>query len=100
MLVLSKSGSSFNDRYVCFNYQDGTWVTGSLSRTTWADANLYDKPYATEFTSTGTHFSNNTRCNKHQWIYKYYAHEVGVDNVDATGAKPAFQLLLNLEILV
>ena len=85
-----KSGSSFNDRYVCFNYQDGTWVTGSLSRTTWADANLYDHPYATEFTSTDvptfpvvqgvTNINGST---------KYYAHEVGVDNVDSTGAKTA-----------
>ena len=85
-----KSGSDFNDRYVCFNYQDGTWVTGSLSRTTWADANLYDHPYATEFISTDvptfpvvqgvTNINGST---------KYYAHEVGVDNVDSTGVKTA-----------
>jgi hypothetical protein len=85
-----KSGSNFNDRYVCFNYQDGTWVTGSLSRTTWADANLYDHPYATEFISTDvptfpvvqgvTNINGST---------KYYAHEVGVDNVDSTGVKTA-----------
>ena len=85
-----KSGSDFNDRYVCFNYQDGTWVTGSLSRTTWTDANLYDHPYATEFTSTDvptfpvvqgvTNINGST---------KYYAHEVGVDNVDSSGVKTA-----------
>ena len=85
-----KSGSNFNDRYVCFNYQDGTWVTGSLSRTTWADANLYDHPYATEFTSTGLPtFPVIQGVTNTNGSTKYYAHEVGVDNVDATGAKTA-----------
>ena len=27
--IIQNSGSDFNDRYVCYNYQDGTWVTGS-----------------------------------------------------------------------
>ena len=59
------------DRCVCYNYQDGTWVTGSLARTTWADANLYSNPYATEFTSTGTPtFPDNSRSYKYKWIYK------------------------------
>ena len=62
-------------------------MTGSLSRTTWADANLYDKPYATEFTSTGTPtFPTIQGVTNINGSTKYYAHEVGVDNVDATGA--------------
>ena len=55
---------------------------------------LYDKPY--EY-NRGTLTFPTARCNKHQWIYKlHYAHEVGVDNVDATGAKLPFQLYWNL----
>ena len=83
-----KSGSSFNDRCVTYNYQSGTWTTGSLSRTTWVDANLYDVPYATEFNSTSvptfplvqgaTNINGSTT---------YYAHEVGTDQVDASGNK-------------
>ena len=83
-----KSGSSFNDRCVTYNYQSGTWTTGSLSRTTWVDANLYDVPYATEFNSTSvptfplvqgaTNINGSTI---------YYAHEVGTDQVDASGNK-------------
>ena len=89
-----KSGSTFNDRCVTYNYQSGTWTTGSLSRTTWVDANLYDVPYATEFNSTLiptfplvqgiTNLNGGTI---------YYAHEVGTDQVDTTGVKttiPAF----------
>ncbi len=89
-----KSGASFNDRCVTYNYQSGTWTTGSLSRTTWADANLYDVPYATEFNSTTTPtfplIQGVTNLNGGTI---YYAHEVGTDQVDTTGAKttiPAF----------
>ena len=85
-----KAGSSFNDRYVCFNYQDGTWVTGSLSRTTWVDANLYDVPYATEFNSTGTpSFPTIQGVTNINGATTYYAHETGVDQVDTAGNKTA-----------
>ena len=85
-----KSGSDFNDRYVCFNYQDGTWVTGSLSRTTWADANLYDNPYATEFDSTATPtFPTIQGVTNINGATKYFAHEIGVDEVSSTGVKTA-----------
>jgi len=85
-----KSGSSFNDRSVTYNYQSNTWTTGSLARTTWVDANLYDVPYATEFTSTAvptfpviqgvTNVNGSTI---------YYAHEIGVNQVDKLGNKTA-----------
>ena len=85
-----KSGADFNDRYVCYNYQDGTWVTGSLSRTTWADANLYDNPYATEFNSTGVgSFPTVQGVTNINGSTIYYAHEVGVDQVDTAGNKTA-----------
>jgi hypothetical protein len=35
------------NRYVAFNYEEGTWTTGKLSRTAWADRSpLLEKPYA------------------------------------------------------
>ncbi len=85
-----KAGSSFNDRSVTFNYQSGTWTTGSLARTTWTDANLYDVPYATEFNSTTTPtfplIQGVTNLNGGTI---YYAHEVGTDQVDTEGNKTA-----------
>ena len=89
-----KSGSSFNDRCVTYNYQSGVWTTGSLSRTTWVDANLYDVPYATEFTSTATPtFPLVQGVTNINGSTIYYAHEVGTDQVDTSGNKttiPAF----------
>ncbi len=89
-----KSGSSFNDISVTYNYQSGTWTTGSLARTTWADANLYDVPYATEFTSTATpSFPVIQGVTNVNGSTIYYAHEVGTDQVDTEGNKtviPAF----------
>jgi hypothetical protein len=90
-----KSGSSFNDRCVTYNYQSGTWTTGSLARTTWVDANLYDVPYATEFTSTTTPtfplIQGVTNINGGTI---YYAHEVGTDQVDTAGNKTAISAFI------
>ena len=85
-----KSGSDNVDRCVTFNYQTGVWTTGSLARTTYVDANLFDNPYATEFNSTGlptfpvvqgvTNINGSTI---------YYEHEVGNNQVDVDGNKTA-----------
>ena len=85
-----KSGSDYVDRCVTYNYQDQTWTTGSLARTTWADANLYDVPYATEFDSTAVPtFPTIQGVTNINGAFTYYAHETGVDQVDTTGAKTA-----------
>jgi hypothetical protein len=89
-----KSGSTLIDRVVTYNYEEQTWTTGSLSRSTWHDANLYDVPYATEFTSTGTpSFPTIQGVTDVNGASTYYAHEVGNDQVDFLGnasAIPAF----------
>tara|TARA_Y100001937_G_C7125902_1_gene334923 strand:- start:5 stop:2155 length:2151 start_codon:yes stop_codon:yes gene_type:complete len=85
-----KNGSNNVDRCVTFNYQSGTWTTGSLARTTYTDANLYDNPYATEFNSTGTPtFPTIQGVTNINGSTIYYSHEVGVNQVDSTGAKTA-----------
>ena len=85
-----KDGSDNVDRCVTFNYQSGTWTTGSLARTTYTDANLYDNPYATEFNSTGTPtFPTVQGITNINGSTIYYSHEVGVNQVDSTGAKTA-----------
>jgi len=85
-----KSGSDFVDRCVTYNYQSGTWTTGSLSRTTYQDANLYDNPYATEFNSTGVPtFPTVQGVTNINGSTIYYEHEVGNNQVDASGNKTA-----------
>jgi hypothetical protein len=85
-----KSGANFIDRCVTFNYQEGSWTTGSLARTTWVDANLYDVPYATEFNSTVTpSFPVVQGVTNINGSTVYYAHETGINQVDAAGNKTA-----------
>ena len=85
-----KSGSEVVDRCVTYNYQNGTWTTGSLARTTWSDAGLYDVPYATEFESTAVPtFPTVQGVTNINGATVYYAHEVGVNEVDALGNKTA-----------
>ena len=85
-----KFGSTLIDRVVTFNYRENTWTTGSLSRTSWFDATLYDNPYATEFLLTGTaSFPTIQGVTNVNGASTYYAHEVGNNEVDSTGAKTA-----------
>ena len=35
-----------NDRYVLFNYDEGTWAYGTMARTAWLSAGTLDKPLA------------------------------------------------------
>lgn len=85
-----KSGSTLIDRVVTYNYAEQTWTTGSLSRTTWYDATLYDNPYATEFSGTATPtFPTIQGVTSANGASTYYAHEIGNNQVDSTGAKTA-----------
>jgi len=85
-----KNGSNTVDRVVTYNYQENTWTTGSLARTSWADATLFDNPYATEFSNTGTPtFPTIQGVTNTNGASTYYAHEVGVDQVDSVGNKTA-----------
>jgi hypothetical protein len=85
-----KSGSDAVDRVVTYNYAEGTWVTGSLARTSGADASIYDKPYMTEFDQTvaGTYPTVNG-ISVSQGASTYYEHETGVNEVDFNGNKTA-----------
>jgi hypothetical protein len=38
--------STVNDRYVVFNYMEGTWYYGTIGRTAWLDSGLRDYPLA------------------------------------------------------
>jgi hypothetical protein len=85
-----KSGSDKNDRLVSYNYEENVWTTGSLDRTSYADATLYDNPYATKFNATGTPtYPTIQGVTNINGSTTYYAHEVGNNEVSATGVKTA-----------
>ena len=44
-----KAGSTNIDRLVTLNYEDNTWVTGNLARTTYEDSKVFKFPYATKY---------------------------------------------------
>ena len=44
-----KAGSTNVDRVVTLNYEEGSWVTGDLARTTYEDSKVFKFPYATKY---------------------------------------------------
>jgi hypothetical protein len=80
------SGSQQINRNVVFNFIENTWTTGSLSRTSYNDAHTYGLPYATQFTTNGTPtFPTINGVTNTYGSSKYWAHETGVNEVDANG---------------
>ena len=85
-----KNGSELVDRVVTYNYTENAWTTGSLARTSFHDSTLFDNPYATEFDSTAVPtFPTIQGATNTNGASTYYAHEVGVDQVDSAGNKTA-----------
>jgi hypothetical protein len=86
----AKDGSTQIDRNVVYNYTENTWATGTLSRTTYEDSLTYSLPYATQFNTTGTPtFPTINGVTNSYGSTKYWAHEIGVNEVDAAGASTA-----------
>ena len=89
------SGSTYNNRYVVYNYgesnpQNGLiWYTGNEPRTTWVDSIVYPKPFATKFdnSSTGTFPSIVGETGLGQTTY--FEHEVGTDQINPDGSTTA-----------
>ena len=78
------------NRSVVYNFVENTWATMSLSRTTYSDAQTFDKPYATKYLTTGTpSFPTINGVTNTYGSCKYFEHEVGVNEVSALGVKTA-----------
>ena len=85
-----KNGETEIDRMVSYNYGENVWTTGSLDRTTYYDATLFDNPYATQFNKTGTpSFPTINGVTNTNGSTIYYAHEKGTNQVDGTGTSTA-----------
>jgi len=50
----ASSGSDDIDRYVNYNYLEGVWSIGQLSRTAWLDEGIFANPLATEGSSNSS----------------------------------------------
>ena len=75
-----KANSSQIDRIVTYNYEEKTWSTGTLARTTYEDSHVFQNPAATKFESTIT--PNTPTINGVSVGGSYvFEHEVGVNEV-------------------
>jgi hypothetical protein len=82
------AASSNINRYVTYNYAEKVWTTGTMARTTYADASVYDLPHATKYDPNVTPTFPVVNGVSLGATY-YYEHETGVNEVDSTGAKTA-----------
>ena len=75
-----KATSTQIDRLVTYNYEEKSWSTGTLARTTYEDAHVLSTPTATKFDSTKTPTSPTINGISNGGSY-VFAHEVGVNEV-------------------
>ena len=84
------ANSNYVNRMVAYNYQEGTWVTGTLARTSYTDKVIFEKPYATKFTpNTTPTYPTVQGITSSQGSTIYYQHETGVNEVTFAGTKTA-----------
>jgi hypothetical protein len=84
------SSSTQINASVVYNFVENTWTTMSLSRTTYSDAQTYDRPYATQWSSTSVPtFPTINGVTNTYGATTYYEHEKGVNEVSYAGVKTA-----------
>jgi len=74
------ANSSIINRSVTYNYGDQVWTTGSLARTTYTDAHVFDNPMATKFDTNTAPTSPVVQGVSNGASY-LFNHEVGVNEV-------------------
>jgi len=82
--------STQNNRSVVYNYVENTWSLMTLARSTYADATTYDKPYATEYITTGVPtISNLSGATNTFGASTLFEHETGNNQVALNGTQTA-----------
>ena len=79
MWFYARTGSDQINALVAYNYTEGTWWTGTLSRTTWTDREIYDNPLATKYTE-GLVANNETILGLTAGASQLFLHETGTDD--------------------
>jgi len=85
--------SEYNDKYVVYNYGEssltkvpgGVWYTGTESRTSWVDATIYPKPFATKYNSTASGTFPVVIGQSGLGQTTLFEHEIGTDQVNPNG---------------
>jgi len=80
------NNSDFNDKYVVLNYGEKCWYTGTEARTSWMDATIYPRPYATKYDSTDAGTFPEVVGERDLGGTKYFEHEIGTDQVNEDGS--------------
>ena len=80
------NNSDFNDKYVVLNYGEKCWYTGTEARTSWMDATIYPRPYATKYDSTGFGTFPDIIGQNGLGETRYFEHEIGTDQVNEDGS--------------
>ena len=84
-----KAGSTQIDRVVTYNYLEGVWTIGSLSRTTYYDKTIFDNPYASAFDGTAVpSFPTIQGVTNVNGASTLYAHEKGNNEVNTIATTP------------
>ena len=84
--------SDFNNRAVSYNYAESTGVAGGVwalsteARSSWMDAKIYERPYATKFDTSGTGSFPTILGESGLGQTKYFQHEIGTDQVNEDGS--------------
>ncbi len=79
MWFYARSGSSQINAVVAYNYTEGHWWTGTLSRTTWIDREIYDNPLATKY-NADTVANNEVISGLTGGSSQLFLHETGTDD--------------------
>jgi len=74
----ARTGSDQINAIVAYNYQEGTWWTGTLTRTSWIDRETYDNPIGTQYLANTT-ANNETILGLTAGATQIYLHEQGND---------------------
>jgi hypothetical protein len=74
----ARTGSDQINAIVAYNYQEGTWWTGTLARTSWIDRETYDNPIGTQYLNNTT-ANNETILGLTSGATQIYLHEQGND---------------------
>jgi len=85
--------SNFVNRVVTYNYAENTWATGTLARTTYEDAHIFQEPIATEFL-TSIAPNQPTIQGISNGASRVFEHEVGTNQVLANGTTSAISAFI------
>ena len=80
-----QSGQTQINRSVTYNYGENVWTTGSLARTSYQDASVFELPYATDYSTTATPNFPIQGITNTYGATTYYAHETGTDQINSSG---------------